>query len=449
MRAFRWLWSLPLLAAAFLLANSVPHPSASSQVLAPDVGLVSAHSADGAEFVPGEVLVKSTLPLPPAAEAAVLRLVGGVVIEHNPTLGLYRLRLPAEIDVQQASALYSELPWVEYAEPNYIVRAAIVPDDPFYPTKQAWYYDAINAPAAWDIERGRSSIIVAVLDTGVQLDHPDLEAKVWINAREVLGNDIDDDKNGCIDDVHGCDFVVLPPSSDPSDDHGHGTMVAGILAARSNNDLGVAGTAWGVTLLPVKVLDSAGAGTASDVAQGIVYAAKSGAQIINLSMARPSPSRALEGAVKEAHDVFGAILVGASGNEGQEGVGYPAAYPGAIAVSSFDQSDPDTRAPFSNWGPEVNVAAPGVAVFSTYLHGGYATGEGTSFGTAFVSGLIALLLSQDSSRSDDDIRALLRISADDLPDGDTSYWDGWGRLNMGRALNTHAFRSVVPGIAKD
>ncbi len=449
MRVFRWLWWLPLLAAAFLLASDLPYPSASSQFLAPHIAPVSAHPTDAGEFVPGELLVKASLPLPPTAVAAVLRLAGGAVIEHDPTLRLYRLRLPEGVDVQQASTLYNELPWVEYAEPNYIVRAAILPDDPFYLPKQAWYYDIINAPAGWDIERGRSAIIAAVLDTGVDLDHPDLESKVWTNAREVLGNDIDDDKNGCIDDLHGCNFVALPPSSDPSDDHGHGTMVAGILGARSNNGLGVAGTAWGPTLLPVKVLDSTGAGTASDVAQGIVYAAKSGAQIINLSMARPSPSRALEEAVKEAHDVFGAILVGASGNEGQDGVGYPAAYPGVIAVSAFDRSDPNSRALFSNWGPEVNVAAPGVDVFSTHLNGGYATGEGTSFATAFVSGLVALLLSQDSSRSDDDIRALLRISADDLPDGDTANWDGWGRLNIGKALNTQVYRSIVPGIAKD
>jgi subtilisin family serine protease len=290
---------------------------------------------------------------------------------------------------------------------------------------------------------------VAVLDTGVDLDHPDLGSKVWINAREVVGNGIDDDKNGCVDDVHGCNFVAAPPSSDPSDDHGHGTMVAGIIGARSNNGLGVAGTAWGVTLLPVKVLDATGAGTASDVAQGIVYAVKSGARIINLSVARPLPSRALEEAVKEAHNVFGAILVGAAGNEGQEGMGYPAAYPEVIAVSAFDRSDPNSRALFSNWGPEVDVAAPGVDVFSTYLNGGYASGQGTSFATAFVSGMVALLLSQDSSRSDDDIRALLRISSDDLPDGDTPNWDGWGRLNMGKALNTQVYRSVVPGIVKD
>ncbi len=211
----------------------------------------------------------------------------------------------------------------------------------------------------------------------------------------------------------------------------------------------MAGTAWWATLLPVKVLDPTGAGTASDVAQGIVYAARSGAQVINLSMARPSPSRALEEAVKEAHDSFGAILVGASGNEGVRGVGYPAAYPGVIAVSAFDHADPNSRASFSNWGPQVNVAAPGVDVFSTHLDGGYATGEGTSFAAAFASGLVALLLSQDSSRSDADIRALLRISAYDLPDGDTPGWDGWGRLNIGEALNTRAYRSLVPGVVKD
>jgi len=449
MRSVRWLWSLPLLAAAFLLANNVPYPSVSSQVLVPHVGPVSAHSAAGGEFVPGELLVKASLPLPPAAVAAVLGLAGGAVIEHDPTLDLYRLRLPEELGVEQASALYSTLPWVEYAEPNYIVRAAIVPDDLFYEARQAWYYDAINAPAGWDVEMGKPGIIVAVLDTGVDLRHPDLASKIWTNARDIVGNDIDDDKNGCIDDLRGCNFVPIPPSSDPSDDHGHGTMVAGILGAKSNNGQGVVGTAWGATILPVKVLDSTGAGTASDVAQGIVYAAKNGVHIINLSMARPSPSRALEEAVREAHDVFGVIMVGASGNEGVEGVGYPAAYPGVIAVSAFDHSDPNSRAPFSNWGPEVDVAAPGVDVFSTHLDGGYAIGEGTSFATAFVSGLVALLLSQDPTRSDDDIRALLRMSSDDLPDGATPNWDGWGRLNMGEALNTQVYRSVVPGVVKD
>ncbi|MCJ7511184.1 MAG: S8 family serine peptidase [Dehalococcoidia bacterium] len=447
MRVSRWLWSLSLLAAAFLLANNIPYPSASSQVLAPDLGLVSAQAA-AAEFVPGEVLVQCRLPLPPAAVATILRLAGGAMVERNPTLGLYRLRLPEGVDVQQAAALYSELPWVEYAEPNYIVRAATVPDDPLYPAHQAWYYDLINAPAGWDIERGRPAIIVAVLDTGVDLSHPDLQFKIWTNAREVVGNGIDDDGNGCIDDVHGCDFVPLPPSSDPSDDHGHGTMVAGIVGASSNNGLGVAGTAWGVTVLPVKVLDSTGAGTASDVAQGIIYAAKSGAQVINMSMARPSPSHALEQAVNEAHDAFGVVLVAASGNEGQEGVGYPAAYPAVIAVSAFGHSDPNSRAPFSNWGPEVDVTAPGVDVYSTHLGGGYAMGEGTSFATAFVSGLVALLLSQDSSRSDDDIRAILRIASDDLPNGSTPNWDGWGRLNMGKALQTQVYQTVVPGVVR-
>jgi subtilisin family serine protease len=449
MRAVRWLWSLPLLAVAFLLANNVPYPSAYSQVLVPHVGPVSAQSAAGGEFVPSELLVKANLPLPPATVAAILGLAGGAVIEHNPTLHLYRLRLPEEVDLEQASTLYNALPWVEYAEPNYIVRAAIMPDDPFYVERQAWYYNIINAPAGWDIEMGKPGIIVGVLDTGVDLTHPDLASKIWTNGRELAGNGIDDDENGCIDDIHGCNFVALPPSNDPSDDHGHGTMVSGILGAKSNNGEGVTGTAWGATILPVKVLDSTGAGTASDVAQGIVYAAKSGVRIINLSMARPSPSRALEEAVREAHDMFGVILVGASGNEGVQSVGYPAAYARVIAVSAFGHSDWNSRAPFSNWGPEVDVTAPGVDVFSTHLNGGYAVGEGTSFATAFVSGLVALLLSQDPSRTDDDIRALLRMSSDDLPDGDKPNWDGWGRLNMGESLNTQVYRSVVPGIAKD
>ncbi len=449
MRVLRWLGPLALVVAVLLFADTLPHPSASSQVLPPNVDFASTRPADAEEFLPGEMLVKFKLPLPPGAVGVIHGLAGGAEMEYVPALGLHRIRLPEGVDVQQAATIYNALPWVEYAEPNYIVRAAITPDDPSYPVDQAWYYDLINAPAGWDIERGRLAIIVAVLDTGADLDHPDLESKIWTNGRETPGNGLDDDLNGCIDDVHGCNFVTVPPSNDPSDDHGHGTMIAGIVGADSNNGQGVAGVAWGVTVLPVKVLDKTGTGSASDVAQGIIYAAKSGAQVINLSMARPSPSRALEEAVKQAHNTYGAILVAAAGNEGQGAVGYPAAYLEVIAVSAFDHGDPNSRASFSNWGPQVSVAAPGVDVFSTHLNGGYARGQGTSFASAFVSGLVALLLSQDSTRTDDDVRALLRISADDLPDGATPNWDGWGRLNLGKALNSQAHQAILPGLVKD
>jgi len=196
------------------------------------------------------------------------------------------------------------------------------------------------------------------------------------------------------------------------------------------------------------VLDSNGAGTSSDVAQGIIYAARSGARVINLSMARSAPSLALEGAVKEAHDTFGAILVSAAGNEGHAAVGYPAAYRQVIAVGAFDHSDPVGRASFSNWGPEIAVAAPGVDVFSTYVGDGYAQSQGTSFSAAFVSGLAALLISQDPNRTDDDIRQLLRFTSVDLPDGDTPNWDGDGRIDIGKALDTRVFQAAVPGIAR-
>jgi subtilisin family serine protease len=152
--------------------------------------------------------------------------------------------------------------------------------------------------------------------------------------------------------------------------------------------------------------------------------------------------------VQEAHDEFGAILVSAAGNEGHAGVGYPAAYRQVIAVGSFDHENPTGRASFSNWGPEIAVAAPGVDVFSTYLADGYAQSLGTSFSAAFVSGLAALLLSQDPDRSDDDIRQLLRFTCEDLPDDDAPNWDGWGRMDIGRALSSRVYQAAVPGVAR-
>jgi subtilisin family serine protease len=400
------------------------------------------------DYVADELLVSYRAPLPPLAVNAINRAAGAKVIQHEPLAGWYRIRLPQGVDSREAAEAYDKLPWVKYAEPNYLVRAALVPDDTLYSERQAWYYDLINAPAGWDMERGEPSVIVAVLDTGVDLQHPDLRDKIWTNDREDPPNGFDDDHNGCIDDVHGCNFLLAPPSTDPSDDHGHGTMVAGMIGARSNNGEGVAGVAWGATLLPVKVLDSTGTGTSSDVAQGIIYAAKSGARVINMSMARSTPSLALEGAVQEAHDRFGVVLVSAAGNEGHAGVGFPAAYRQVIAVGSFDHADPNARASFSNWGPEIAVAAPGVDVFSTYVGEGYAQSLGTSFSAAFVSGLVALLISQDPDRTDDDIRELLHFTSGDLPDADAPNWDGWGRMDIGRALSSRVYQAAVTGIAR-
>jgi subtilisin family serine protease len=434
--SFHALRLLLLFTIVFVLALGYPHHAASSEL------------KPAPEYVPDELLVSYRLPLPPLAVKAMHLAAGAQVLRHEPAAGWYRIRLPQGVDPGEAATLYDELPWVKYAEPNYILRAALVPNDSLYGDKQAWYYDLIDAPAGWDIERGEPSVIVAVLDTGIELEHPDLKDKIWTNAREDPPNGLDDDHNGCIDDLHGCNFLLSPPSNDASDDHGHGTMVAGIIGAASNNRQGVAGVAWSATLLPVKVLDANGTGSSSDVAQGIIYAAKSGARVINLSMARSTSSLALEAAVQEAHDKFGAVLVSAAGNEGHAGVGYPAAYHQVIAVASFDHSEPTARASFSNWGPEIAVAAPGVDVFSTYLGGSYAQSLGTSFSAAFVSGLAALLISQDAERTDDDIRQLLRFTAKDLPDGDAPNWDGWGRIDIGRALDSRVYRAAVPGIAR-
>ena len=302
--------------------------------------------------------------------------VGGQEEGRLEELGVVRLRLREGLSLEKALEFYSRMPGVDYAEPNYRLKAEFVPNDPLY-AAQRWYYNLTEAPQAWDVEQGKPSVIVAVLDSGVDVTHPDLRDRIWRNPGEGVPNGIDDDGNGCVDDVHGCNFVE-PEDADPScgpqptspsnqvaDDSGHGTFVAGIIGATGNNGIGVIGVAPGVTLMPVKVLDCTGAGTTADAAAGILYAARMGAQVINLSFGGAETSRTLQEAIVTATGTFGAVVVAASGNQGTQGVTYPARYRQVIAVGASDRNSPDARASFSNWGPEVDVVAPGIDLVST------------------------------------------------------------------------------------
>ena len=288
--------------------------------------------------VPDEVLVKVR-----PGGALVLHLgdelMGAEEVGRLDALGVVRLRLEPWVPVGLAVRLYENLPFVEYAEPNYILRAVGTPDDPLYGSNQRWYYELIEAPAAWDLGPGAQPAMVAVLDTGIDIDHPDLAGKIWTNPNEIAGNGVDDDGNGCVDDIHGCNFaepetadiacVGRPPgpSSDVTDDDGHGTFVAGIVAAATNNGQGVAGTADGVVLMPVKVLACTGGGTAADVAAGILYAAKNGARVINMSFGGHLKSDTIRDAIKAAHDDYGVVLVAASGNGDSPGGHLPSRPP--------------------------------------------------------------------------------------------------------------------------
>jgi thermitase len=426
---------------------------------------------DVSQASPGELLLR----VDPAVGALAQRLmidVGGQEESRLDDLGVIRLRLRQGLSLEKAVELYSHLPGVDYAEPNYRLHADLVPNDPLY-AAQRWYYNLTEAPQAWDIEEGQPSVIVAVLDSGVDVTHPDLRDRIWRNPGEGVPNGIDDDGNGCIDDVHGCNFVEpeeadpscgsqpAPPSNQVADDSGHGTFVAGIIGAAGNNGTGVIGVAHGVTLLPVKVLDCTGAGTTADAAAGILYAVRNGAQVINLSFGGDQPSMTLLDAIVTATETYGAVVVAASGNQGALGVTYPARYRQVIAVGASDRNSPNARAPFSNWGPEVDVVAPGTDLVSTvpqslcdgrwYCPGGqpYSVGSGTSFAAAQVAGLAALIRSHSPTLTANEVQFIIRATAQPLSDDATPGWAGAGRIRMRRALEAVLFRIGAPGVTRN
>ena len=250
------------------------------------------------------------------------------------------------------------LPLVERAEPNYRLHGAAIPNDPVFSAQSA-YLALIEAPAAWDIEAGDAAVLVAVLDSGIDLAHPDLEGKVWTNALE-MDNGLDDDRNGCIDDRHGCSFLTSGPENEAcgerpaavvDDDGGHGTFTAGIIAASANNAIGMTGAAPGVTIVPVKILDCLGAGTAADAAEGLLCAARVGARVANISFSADGDSFTLASAIREVYERQGMVIVAATGNEGASRVNFPARLAETIAVaSSGTTADAAGRSPFSNWG---------------------------------------------------------------------------------------------------
>lgn len=293
----------------------------------------------------------------------------------------------------QAMAEMSDDPNVLTVQEDHRVHATITPDDPLW--GQQWGPQKVKAPAAWDVTTGKSSVIVAVLDTGVDLTHSDLASQLWANTQEVPENGLDDDGNGHIDDINGWRFghdALGTPygSNEVNDDHGHGTHVAGIIAARGNNGQGIAGMAWGSRVMVVKVLDQRGDGYYSEVANGLVYATNNGAQIANLSLGGPDQSKIMEDAIAYAntHDT---MVIASAGNTGSA-VLFPAAYSGAVAVAATDQNDQHPW--FSCYGPEIDLAAPGNLIYSTCIGNQYCFKSGTSMATPHVAGLAALLRSQ-------------------------------------------------------
>jgi len=397
-----------------------------------------------ARFVPGELL----LLLSPDVSVDKLRTLlaqhQATLIQTFPWLNGARIRVASGKEQALAVEMQQE-PMVRVAEPNWYVYAARVPDDHFYASKQ-WNMNVVQMPATWDMTLGSSGVIVAVLDTGIDYYHQDLASHAWTNDAEgPVPDGVDDDENGYVDDYHGWDFVNS--DRDPLDGYGlgegHGTHVAGIAGAVTNNGLGVAGLAWNVQLMPVKVLESAPPhrGTVADLAQGLRYAAQMGADVINMSIEfYPAPGQDaqvefLRAAIANAYE-SGPVLIAAAGN-GQQGISYPAAFNDyVIAVGATTEDDRYWSQ--SNPGLHLDLAAPGVNIQSTWPLNRYAQETGTSMATPHVAGLAALVRALRPDLSQSQVQTLMEATADDINaeahPGFDSYI-GWGRINASRTIS--------------
>ena len=329
----------------------------------------SSTAREGA-YVPGELLVKYKPAVRAMASEYARSRWGVATVRTFKKIGVHQVRLPKEMTVEEALEIYRGDPEVEYAEPNYLRYAtATTPNDTFF--SYLWGLDNsgdadIDGPEAWDITTGNSNVVVAVLDSGVDYNHPDLTSNVWINPGEIAGNGVDDDANGYIDDINGWDFV--DHDNDPIDSNNHGTHVAGTIAAEGNNNTGITGVSWSAQIMVLRFLDAFGSGSVADAIDAIDYAIDKGAKVINASYGSYTYSAAERDAITRARNA-GILFVAAAGNDNWNNdsitKNYPSSYDLAniIAVAATDQSD--SRDYFSNYGAtSVDVAAPGTMIYS-------------------------------------------------------------------------------------
>jgi thermitase len=386
-------------------------------------------------YAPDRILIRFSSVVPEDKAAALLGGYGISSLKRIPRLNIYTLKLPGHLSVPDAIAQLNTNPDIEYAEPDYSASIAATPNDTLFQYQYALYNTGqnlidvipgspqgtsradIKATAAWEETKGSRDIVIAVLDTGIDLVHPDLDDKVISGGRDLVNDDFD-----------------------ATDDNGHGTFVAGIAAAETDNSEGIAGVAWNCSLLPVKCMDAEGDGFYSDIIEGIRWAADEGAAVINLSLGGTVASLALEDAVRYAFD-NDVIVTAAAGNE-SDSVLYPAAYDDyCLAVAATDQND--VRPTWSNYGPEIDIGAPGDRIAgpvpSWYFEDNfpYGFGSGTSASTPHVAGFAALIKSFKPWLTAGEIMNIIRYSADDVnaetyPGKDEFL--GYGRINMETAL---------------
>jgi len=467
--ARRALLPLVLVIAAALPGGISDPPTVALGAAPADSDLLYVQPIEG--VTPGalaDALTRLGFIVEPAAHTAGVRVVVGT----GAAADILVPRLAATGLVRSVEA--DSLVRATQQSPGTPTPAATPPNDPLYEDLQRAYLEAIGAPAAWAKGASGQGIVIAVIDTGIDFDHPDLVSRFALNFDDYFFDNLDNNRSGCINDILGCNFVSLstadpscgytrpPPHWYTQDDEGHGTFVSGVAAAAGNNEVGITGVAPHALILPVKVLDCTATGRISDAAAGIRYAADNGAHVINISFGTPNDSPALRDAVQYAQ-VRGAIVVASAGNDGSRGITYPAAYPGVIAVAASGLAEQDgdpldyrRTASFAHFGPGIDFLAPGVDLVSTFperlceanqwdcLTSGYATATGSSFATPVVSGAVALLLSAHPGRSTEFALTLLRNTRHEMLVGE------FGRLlDVGTAVQRDLFQSASPGASRN
>lgn len=365
------------------------------------------------EAVPGEFIVKLKSPIS-SQSLSVLSTELGYIKDVIPNQNIVVIKRPMfEIQSTVVKSL-SDHPDVDIIEPNFIYRINKAPNDPMlgqlWGMKNVGQPDSqkkdgiagmdINAEKAWDIQTGSRDIIVAVIDTGVDFNHPDLKDNMWTNDAELNGKaGVDDDGNGIVDDIYGASFVnANAPTGSPLDDHGHGTHCSGTIGAKGDDGKGIVGVAWNVRIMGVKFLSASGSGSLDGALKAIDYATSKGAKVLSNSWGGGGYSETLKQAIERSH-AAGTLFVAAAGNESNNNDAsptYPATYdvPNVLSVAAVDNRG--QIASFSNYGKsKVHVGAPGVNVYSSVKGGKYDSWSGTSMAAPHVSGMAALLASNE------------------------------------------------------
>lgn len=365
--------------------------------------------------------VRKTLSLPASASSSATANVVRLYSVHNKTAQ----------GVKDTINSLKNNPAVAYAEPDYIITTSeTTPNDPGF--SSLYGMKKIGAPTAWDYHTGTKNVVVGIIDTGIDLDHPDLQNNIWTNPGEIAGNGIDDDNNGYIDDVHGWNFVAN--NNNPKDDNDHGTHVAGTIGAVGNNGTGVVGVTWNTQLAALKFLDRRGSGYTSDAVLAINYAADMNFDICNNSWGGGGYSQSLHDAIAAYNGVF-TVAAGNSGTNNDTNPSYPASYDcsNIIAVAATDSND--NRPSFSNYGAtSVDLGAPGYQIYSTCINR-YTTMSGTSMATPHVSGAVALIKSLNPSMTTAQIKSCILANVDPVSSLSGITVTG-GRLNVAKCISS-------------